>query len=42
MKQCRDNANKTQFIPLDAKNNINEWQRNKDYMHKWSSYIKMI
>ena len=42
IKKCKDNANEARSIPLEVLKTWNEWQWNKDCMHKWSSYIKSI
>ena len=42
MKQGKDNENEDQFIPLEIKISLSEWQQNNDFMHKWSSYVKRI
>ena len=42
IKQCKHNANDSQFLPLEVKITESKWRRNKYYMHKWSCYAKRI
>ena len=42
IKKCKDNANEAQFLPLEVKNNISEWRRDKDYIHNWLCFFGRI
>ena len=41
-KHCKNNVNKAHNIKIYVKIAKREWIWNKDYMHKWSCFVKRI